>query len=452
MKNKQIRDFFSIRPFLWANGFISLVFISLVLMQAGYAANSGKLYETSVKMESGKSENELIAAAFTHVLIKVSGRSEVSTSPSYKTMLEKAKGAISQFRYDYKTIQADAGAEKKANTGKEKWFWVRFNPATIDSVLKEAHLPIWGKVRPATLVWFSQEIHGQRNLQSQYDAPEIYDIISQQAEYRGISMKYPFLDLQDQASVSATDIWGDFTDAVLLASRRYQAQTTVTIRLFKEPSGLWVSQWSLLMLGNVQSWEIRDKKRARSLASGVDELADKLAQQFTRVGGERSEDGILVQVNNVSDFKAFHELDDYLRNLATVKSADLVQMEQDRVVYNISYLGDKNSFIQEIRLGDLLNSVERSRVDYDSPENENKDYQPVILDGLNAQGKSGQRQGTLSAREKALAAMDSGKDGNRPADAQAGSSEANAKATTVSAPAEKSVPELMPELEYWLAR
>ena len=280
-------------------------------------------------------------------------------------------------------------------------------------------------------------------MQSQHEAPEVYDILKQQAENRGISLMFPFLDLQDQAKVSATDIWGNFTDAILLASRRYQAQATVTVRLFKEPSGLWVSQWNLLMLGEVQSWKLRDENMARILSSGIDELADKLAQQFTQSVNDVNDNDVLVQINNVSDFKAFQELDDYLRNLASVKLAALVQMEQDRVIYKISYLGDKRSFIQEIRLGDLLNSVERSRVDYGASDNENKDYRPVILDGLD---KSGAEQNALPAdaseREKALAAMDSG---SQP------SGQTNPPLPPQALP-EKRVEELLPELEYWLAR
>jgi len=180
-------------------------------------------------------------------------------------MLKKAKNAISQFRYDYQELPSDdAGTEaqqddkKKTTEEKEKWFWVRFNQKAVNDLLKNAQIPIWGKIRPKTLIWFSQEVKGKRYLQSQHDQPGIYNIFKQQADKRGISLSFPFMDLQDQSSISTTDIWGNFNDAILLASRRYQAQSTLTSRLFKEPSGLWVSQWSLLMLGEVQSWEIRN--------------------------------------------------------------------------------------------------------------------------------------------------------------------------------------------------
>lgn len=450
MKCKQTKVFCLIHHFFRA--YVSIVIISLLFSQFVYADGTETLYESSVKVDPGKSENELIAIAFYNVLIKVSGRSNVTSSVGYKAMLGKAKDAISQFRYDYKTIPASDetqqtegvtaadDSEKKGAPEKEKWFWVRFNSTTIDGLLKEAQLPVWGKVRPSTLVWLSQEIKGKRYLQSEHDVPQIYDIIEQQGARRGISLMFPFLDLQDQSNVSADDIWGNFTDAILLASRRYQAQATVTISLYKDSGGVWVSKWNLLMLGDVKPWEVRDRNIKGILVSGVDELADRLAQQFTQVVDEGNDSGMLIQVNNVSDFKAFQELDDYLRNLATVKSAALIQMKQEQVIYNIAFIGDKNSFMQEIRLGDLLTSVERSRIDNDNSFDEDKDYKPVILGDLN---KSEPNLEGVSQRQKTLESLNASRPDVRPVASVPEETEAAS---------EKVVEELIPELEYWLVR
>lgn len=445
MKLKQTSNFYSIYLLAF------IVFSGLLLVQPVFAGSVSKLYESTIQVESSdtkneQSENQLIAEAFTHVLIKVSGRSDVATSPSYDAMLKKAESAISQFRYDYRTAPLNGedktGAIEQQEEKKEKWFWVSFNPKIINDLLKEAQIPIWGKIRPETLIWFSQEIQRKRQLQGQHDEPEIYAVFKQQAEQRGISLIFPFLDLQDQSNVSATDIWGNFNDAILLASRRYQAQSTLTTRLFKEPSGLWVSQWNLLMLGEVQSWDIRDENLDRVLASGIDELADKLSRQFTQVEREGSDSGVLVQINNVAGFKAYQEVDDYLHNLATVKSITLLLSEQDRVIYLINYLSSKNSLIQEIRLGDLLNSVERSPVDNQQYGNASSDstYKPVILSNLD--------DNNLSEREKSLTSLESSKS-NGQMQAPNGAKQGTSATPMI---AEKTVDRLIPELEYWLAR
>ncbi|MCU7938453.1 MAG: DUF2066 domain-containing protein [gamma proteobacterium symbiont of Bathyaustriella thionipta] len=441
LKIKQIRHFYFI------------LFISLLFIQSGFTADIGQLYEASVKAEADKGENELISEAFGQVIIKVSGRSDVITAPAYNEILKKAENAISQFRYDYKSTSADKllqnsttdtknSAEKSV---KEKWFWIRFNPKMINALLAEAQIPVWGKIRPETLIWFSQEVKGKRFLKSQHDAPKTYAILKKQADVRGISLIFPFMDLQDQSSISATDIWGNFNDAILLASKRYQAQSTLTARLFKEPSGLWVSQWNLLILGEVQSWEIRDEKLGRVLASGIDELADKLAQQFTQRDQEGERMGLLVQINNVNSFKGFQELDDYLRNLATVKSLTLVQMEQDRLIYNIHFLGSQTSLIQEIRLGDLLNSVERSGGRSDNSDGDNHRYKPVILDDLDKNNETNNEPSAkANAREEAVNSLEKTPDTKNP------SNETSEKIAEQEMPVVQE--KLQPDLEYWFAR
>jgi hypothetical protein len=417
-------------------------------------ASLDKLYQASVKVEEGKTENELIAEAFSQVLIKISGQSDVSSSTAYESMLTKAKGAISQFRYEQRAVPALTGSvsnepQKDAKEEqKEKWFWVSFNPSIINELLRKAKLPIWGKNRPETLIWFTQEVKGQRFLQSQHEVPELYQAFEQQADDRGISLIFPFLDLQDQASISATDIWGNFNDAILLASRRYHAQATVTVRLFKEKSGLYVSQWNLLMLGNVQSWELRGEDKSHLLKTGIDELADRLAQQFAPLPTEENGSALLIGVNNVNGFKAYQELDDYLRNLATVKSVVLVQMKKDRLIYKVRYLNDKNAFIQEIRLGEYLSSVENTR-DTDTVEPQNREYQAVILDDLDNK--------ELTQREKALMAVENT---STELKTQAPANAQNQTANTQSGQPDQSTqiivqpvrPVLMPDLEYWLAR
>lgn len=449
MKCKQTSDYYFVAQL------ILLMLASLLLLQPVNAASVSKLYEASIKADADKSEQQLIAEAFTRVLIKVSGRSDVTSSPAYNAMLKKAGGAISQFRYDHRskepvsttetpadnpeTIPAeDADQAEEKPEEKEKWFWVRFNSNIVNNLLKSAQIPIWGKIRPETLLWFSQEIKAKRYLQGQYDEPEIYTILKQQAEQRGIVLIFPFLDLEDQAKLSAADIWGNFNDAVLLASRRYQAQSTLTTKLFKEPSGLWVSQWNWLILGEVQSWEFRSEQQDKVLTAGIDELADRLSRQFTQVM-RGAESAVILQVNNVGGFRDFQTLDDYLRNLATVKSVDLMLVEQDKVIYTISYLGSKDSLVQEIRLGDVLNTVERSGID-NAQGSENSTYQPVILDDLN--DKNRLREKPASEREKALNALD-----NSGTTAQQAATQISAENSP-----EKMPEKIIPELEYWLAR
>ncbi|MCU7835742.1 MAG: DUF2066 domain-containing protein [gamma proteobacterium symbiont of Taylorina sp.] len=422
---------------------IHIILLCLFLVQLSHAVGLDKryeaaLYESSVKVETGKSENELINKAFTQVLIKVSGRSDVTQSAAYSSILKQSKNAISQFRYDYKTLTESADSEQKNIEGdkedeKEKWFWIQFDAKTVENLLKDAQLPVWGNTRPVTLIWLSQEINGKRIIQSQHDDIAAYDALEEKSEQRGISLIFPFFDLQDQNNISANDIWGDFSDTILIASRRYQAQATLTIRLFQEKSGLWHSRWNLLLLGESHVWTIRNKNRSDVLSAGIDKLADNLAQQFTpRYNSDDDQtfavdEGILIQVNNVSDYNEFQKLDNYFNSLATVKSVTLLQVQQDRLIYKVSYLGSKRTLVQEIKLSDMLNSIDHSSID--NRFNEDKDYQSVILDDLD---KKSAQEHEGQALEQSEQKQETGL----------------TESTLSSVKPEK----LVPELEYWLVR
>ncbi|MCK5697916.1 MAG: DUF2066 domain-containing protein [Gammaproteobacteria bacterium] len=351
-----------------------ILLLGVFFIPTALADSMETLYEVSVKVSDNNTENELINKGFASVLVKVSGNSKILTSPKYHSLVAKAHSALSQFRYDYIASARDVSV-------KEKWFWVRFNPKVIDDLLNTSNIPIWNRVRPKTLVWFSQEIAGQRYLHDQYDAPEIYSILHNKANQRGISLMYPFLDLQDRSNVSINDIWNNFNDKILFASKRYQAQSVLTSRIFQDSKGAWISQWSFLILGEIHNWEITDKSLTTVLEAGIDKLADKLAQQLAQTNHESTQSNLLVQISNIKDFKDFQRLDDYFRGLATVKSLSLVKLEHDKIVYNINHLGKVYSFVQEISLGDLLNPVEQAHNDFSYD-----DYKTVVAD--NNQGNT----------------------------------------------------------------
>ncbi|MCK5667294.1 MAG: DUF2066 domain-containing protein, partial [Thiotrichaceae bacterium] len=338
----------------------------------------------------------------------------------------------SQFRYDYKSSISDAdNVVKDQDKNKEKWFWVQFDSKSVDDLLAEAQIPVWGNSRPVTLVWFSQEINAQRLLRNQYEEPESYKLLQESAGKRGISLMFPFLDLQDQNSISANDIWSDFNDTISQASRRYQAQAILTIRLYQAKSALWNSHWNLLLLGKSQTWTMQNKNREQLLLNGIDELADRLAQQFIPVVSKNDgttdskNDALLIQVDNVSGYSAFQTLDKYFKSLASARTVALIKVNQNNVIYKIQFLGDKTTLMQEIKSGDLLNPIEKNRIRDEL--NQNKDYKPVILDGLDKK--------PLTEKDTMLKA---GLDKTPESSSE-----------PLSAP---KIEELIPDLKYWFVR
>lgn len=417
------------------------ILFTMLLTSMSHAVSLDKryhatLYEARVKVDDKKSENELVSMAFAQVLIKVSGRSDIGQSTDYSRILQQSKNTISQFKYDYKSISDEPeNLSKESKPKRQKWFWVKFDAKSVDALLIENNISVWGNTRPVTLIWLSQEVNGQHLLQSQYEAPENHNMLQETAKQRGITLMFPFLDLEDQNSISANDIWSDYSDTILLASRRYQAQASLTIRLFRKKSGFWYSQWNLLLLGKSQTWTIRDKDQSAVLSAGIEQLADKLAEQFTRHvnknNAQNSTDNTLfIQVKNVSAYRDFKTLNRYFNSLASVSAVTLAKVEQDYVIYKLSFLADKNTLVQEIKSGDLLNPIERNGIDENL--NNNKDYKSVILDDLD-------KKTMLQKEEKQVP--------EQASELMAEKSQEPIQAIPV-----PKVEVLVPDLKYWLVR
>jgi hypothetical protein len=405
-----------------------LLIICFLFIELSHAETIEGLYESRQKVSNGQqngqkqelAQSQLIRDAFTHVLIKVSGRQNIAQLPDYARLLANAENAVQLFRYE-----TDEPQEGQA----DKWFWVRFNENSINKLLQENRIPVWSEVRPSTLVWFSREIDGKRVLQSQYDAPEIYAVLEKQAEFRGIELMFPFMDLQDQSNITAADIWGNFNEPVLAASRRYQSQSTLTLGLSKERSGLWLAQWQFMILGETYHWKTRAEQQEKSLSAGINSLADQLARQFALLIDDSNKNSIMIRINNVASYNQYQRLNDYFATLASVKSISLLQLEQDRVIYNVFYQGDQSFLLREINLGEVLQQVEVTRSFTEEP-GAGRDYKAVILDDVE----------TKSVDSSGLQGMGSQRMGSE------------AEPALQQLIIEKPVELLVPELEYWLAR
>jgi len=69
-------------------------------------------------------------------------------------------------------------------------------------------VPIWGKQRPSTLVWLVVEDEGGRRLIGTDEESEYLSVLKERASVRGIPMLIPLLDLEDNARLKPSDVWG----------------------------------------------------------------------------------------------------------------------------------------------------------------------------------------------------------------------------------------------------
>ncbi len=333
------------------SGPLNLIILSL-LLNAGLASVSRAddipgLYETeiSVSTQDVEERRAALTAGMRQVLLRVSGRSIVLTITAIEEALSRPTRYVE--RYRYRNREGADGAQ-------EKVLWVRFDEKAINKLLRDNRMPVWGRTRPAVLVWMVVDDRQSRILLGNNVSHPARAFISEQARLRGIPLRWPMLDLSDRASITTSDVWGSFEDTIIKASRRYQTEAILVGRVYRTYGGSWNVRWTLYDHGHREDWNARAETLVETLIPGVDRMASILAQRFAQVETGEQNKTVLVQVYGVKTLAAYNKTLKYLSQLAVVTNVQPQTVFPDNVVFRLNSRNGRLAVSQAIALGHTL--------------------------------------------------------------------------------------------------
>jgi hypothetical protein len=308
------------------------------------AAEVAHLYDAVVPVtdQTVSVRKQAIQQALVRVMIKVSGNAQIAASDGISALLKKANNYVREYRYQKAEIPPPAEPQSE--------LWVRFSSKAINSGLRELRLPVWGRARPATLVWLAYDDRGKRALLNGSEHPEIKQMIDDAAEMRGLPLVWPLLDLEDQSKISFSDIWAGFPDRILGASQRYQSEAILAGRLLHRANGSWDARWRYISAGVSRVWE-SSGSLSEVMPVGIDNTANELAQRYAR-RDEASSSQVRVKINDVNSAGAYESSLRFLHGLEPVEDIQLVSLDVDSVVFNLRLRGSENDLMQSIELSD----------------------------------------------------------------------------------------------------
>ncbi len=309
-----------------------IIFVTMLYaFSVSAAVQVNRLYEAEVQVndEGAGTRGQAIQQGLIQVLTRVSGqaRGEISARP--KIVEAMAVPARYVVRYEYR------------QQGDKTRIWIKFNRSSVNRLLLTAGLPVWGQLRPETLVWLAIEDGGRRTLLSSATQSEVKKLLQQNGRRRGVPLRFPLMDLQDTAKVRFSDLRIGFTDNVEQASERYQLDAVLVgyMRWQGPPKG-WIVKWRLIAKGNRQAWTASGMDKAKLIGSGIDMMAVRLAkltvgssQVATRVAGKSQ---FFVSVSNINSLEDYANVDKYLRALSVVTAAKVVKLSDSKAVFAVS--------------------------------------------------------------------------------------------------------------------
>jgi hypothetical protein len=337
-------------------GLVALLFLLLPCSFVSAAVVEG-LYEVSYPVESQHPEERkaAIEQALVELLVRVTGNSHIMELPQAATILERAPGFVRQFRYSIEQIEQTAMDSSFGESSREQQVLnVLFDEASIKQALWKNNLPVWGKTRPAILVWLAIQDSEKRYLVDNNEGREIVALINKHAKKRGIPLIYPLMDLEDQMNINISDVWGGFADNISTASNRYPAEEIFVGRVFLDPFGTWQARWTLIHGKDQSVWQVSGEDMAVVLEQGIYGLADNVAARYASTASDSAQDGLQIQIANVNDLNSLVKTTDYLESLSQIANIQLAKVESTQVTFQIELRTDQESLTRAISLGRTL--------------------------------------------------------------------------------------------------
>ena len=330
-----------------------LFLVSILFSASAEAAIVDGLYEAEVLVQNqSKSEREqAMSSALTQVFKKVSGRSNVQTLPGVADAISNADRFLQQYLYrgvgeaQYPIPQAEPGSQLA---------WFRFDENAVNRILRDNNVPVWGRTRPATLVWLAIEQDGSRYMLGSDSAEELRDVLEYEAQRQGMALVLPLLDLQDQRALSFADLWGNFQDSILSASARYQAESVLVGRLSLASSGAWSGRWSLYESGRNVNWQSQGGYADEVLSTGVSGAVEALASHYALAYNADTPGVVYLAVSGVTSLKDYARVSSYLNSLELVKDIQPAMVDGNSARFLLDIRGTGESLAQTIKLGNVL--------------------------------------------------------------------------------------------------
>lgn len=313
------------------------------------------LYEAEVPVsgQGTASRQEAVTEAMKLILVKLTGDRNAGERMELAPLIEGAERYVQQYRY----VESPAPADPGASGLPVLRLRVSFDESNLDNALRNLGIQVWGRERPSTLIWVAMEQGDTRSIIHPEDESELFSVINQRARERGIVLIYPLFDLQDTASLKASDIWGGFDYPVTNASARYYPDLILTARVQSPLPGIWEGQWTLYMPEGKQLTFSTEGSYPESVYNeGIDTAADYIADRYAQ--GRMSEIGQSeLKVIDIISLSQYASVLKYLQSLSPVAGVEVTQVSPGNVEFSVSAHGGEQALYQAIRFGRVLEPV-----------------------------------------------------------------------------------------------
>lgn len=315
-------------PFITRNTLIYLFMVGLFSLPVS-AESVTDLYETVVPV-SGQGAGERLRAmrvGLGKVLVKVTGDSQVLSNINTTEAFSNAERYVTEYGYIRYQDPLAKPSSSELGTGMS----LSFDEASINRLLRQNQLQIWPSDRPGLLVWLviDDPVNG-KNFVSSETMPIAVDTLGTLMGDRGAPLISPLLDLQDRQTLSPESAWNFNQIALAAATERYNTESWMALRFYQSSTGQWRGARLLNLNGDDNLRSIVANSLSGLMSKVVPEVVDSLASRYAYIPKSINEE-LLIQIENVNDYKTFNQVTTYLASLEVVHRLTVDYVDADRV-------------------------------------------------------------------------------------------------------------------------
>ncbi|HSX71657.1 MAG TPA: DUF2066 domain-containing protein [Pseudomonas sp.] len=242
------------------------------------------------------------------LVLRLTGDAKAVQSPALEGVRQDPQQLVSQYVYEGDSLVVD------------------FDPLTTENKLRQAGLPMWGANRPAILTWWLNS--GVEGATLIGDGQEAAAPLRQAAQHRGLPLRLPLADLQEQLVATPENLAASQPDALQPASERYGADALLAVQA-REEGGQWQAEWRL-WLGDSREQGKAQGADQQALADAVLlAVSERLAPRFVVKPGAA---GALTLEVQGADLARYAELERLLEPFA----ARLQRVKGDQLVWQVN--------------------------------------------------------------------------------------------------------------------
>ncbi len=333
---------------------IFLLCLLLGLIQSPQAAGNLFYAEVEITDESAKARQISIANAFHKVLIKLTGNSKIKAHEGVSGLLKKSPDYVSQYRYRVAEVSNDIQQDDEPVQA-TKYIQIQFDKNSVERALAAAGIATWEGSRPEVMLWLAYERHGKGSLLDGETLPQAIPVLQQAAEDRGLPLQLPLMDLQDQAALSAADIWTGNERAIKQASRRYPHDVILTAIITGTEGGEWNGNWILYSRDEPSEFTCKGEALQHALNCGMNHAADLLARIYAPLATGVATEYVGVRILQVDSAGDYARVMSLINQQNGVSRVSVKQVRADELILDVWVSGGVESLGNSLPLsGELI--------------------------------------------------------------------------------------------------